>query len=256
MKKYHVLCENTGHRVKCGADGMEFSSDSFSSASEGSEHSEESTSEPTNDYEETEYKVFDPKYVDEAAAFDELDDLIVMLMNVQHSVLRHKCDKHCGNSCTKWNKYTYDVNYLEVIPVGQKVRKTKALKTLPLSYAFIQDQGDKERTCIHLTGTADEVLARIPATYAKVRQLNSAANAKVHAVPVFRKAMLDVASIRVLDESTNAISVVSPRTLVGMLVAKPPLDFSYAIGFLPAVTPAPDAPKKAIQKKKGSRIGK
>lgn len=253
QKKYHVIAQNTSHNTKYDENENETSStepDSYTS----SEPSDD-TQQPLNEYEDNDYMIFDSTYMDESAAFDNIEDLLVMLMDVQQSTLTHKCDEKC-NSCTGRNKYTYDVNYLEIIPKDQKVRKNKELKALPLNYIYIHEDGERDLECIDLSQTtSDKIMKAIPKTYASVCRLTNAANKKNNSsyrMQTFRKTMLDDVSIRVMDGSTGVISIVSPRTLVEMLVVKPPLRFSYSIGFLSTktVTVKSNPPKKTIQKKR------
>jgi len=186
---------------------------SISEPSESSEIEHSSDSEDDGDY-----KVANPKYVEEEALYDNLVDYVSLLLDIQKSALNHEKNE----TCIHRHKYTYNMRYLKMIDADTKVQRTKELRASPFQYCFL-------RRCVNhdyigLSGTVDTIMEGIIADYMTVKKGKKKAQYDVD--------MLDVVSFRLRNSKTGIESIMSLRNLVRTVVNDPPVDFFYSIGFL------------------------
>lgn len=232
-KRYHVLAENSQHHTSFDDLGEEVDSSSESMEEELNNRVNESEPSSTSNSEDDEMMVFDPRYCDECCPFNRYDELLAMLIDTQQDALQSEKNK----TIIHRYKYAYDVNCLEILSQDQKAPEKI---TSSVFYTHIREKANENKDdCIaFLKTTTQGVLDRIPASYNALRKMSiirKKGKKAAYRMRPFKASMLDDRSLRVLDNATKKMVIATPSELVQMLIADPPINFSYSIGFLGAI---------------------
>lgn len=185
----------------------------------GSVH--EGTVEEGTEEEEGDYKVGCPSEACEEGFYENLADIASTVLDTMQMTLNHKTT---GTSIHRY-KYTWNVTYLEQIGAKSKVCRTTALEQLVQPWRFVR-KGQID--CFALPSSAEQALAEIMRSQYGPTS-NNGKNADK--TPEEMISMFDCVAIRVRNSKTGIESIMSFNNVVRTLVADPPIDFFYSIGF-------------------------
>lgn len=208
LGKYYIRCWNA--------------EDEDSSSFKEEDNVEEEETVEVEEMEEEEdsdgdYKVSDPECADEEGFYEDVTDFTSLIVDYAQQALAHETN---GTIMHEY-PYTYDMCYLAILEPSQKMRKMDAVQDdCPLDYRYMRKQEDWKM--IELEKSSEAWIADILSNYEKDIQKKK----------VFDVSCLDVSSIRVRNNKTKIVRIMSPREMVNAIVADPPLLFSYSIGFL------------------------
>lgn len=184
----------------------------------GSVH--EDTTEECTEEEEGDFKVGRPSEAFEEGFYENLAELAGTILGTMQMTLNHE---KTGTSIHRY-KYTWNVTYLEQIGAKSKVCRTTALEQLVQPWRFVR-KGEM-KCCFTLPSNAEQQLAEIMRS-----QYGPTSSKNADKTPAEMVAMFDCVAIRVRNGKTGIESVMSFNNLVRTLVADPPIDFFYSIGF-------------------------